>query len=53
MTVQIFIIVQHWFCLLCLPNPVGSKQEADGKVLIIPAILSNNDYVIITLGHTQ
>lgn len=36
-----------------LLNPGGSKQEADGKVLIIPAILSLKDDVIISLHHTH
>ena len=34
-------------------NPEGSKQEADGRVLIIPAILSQDDDMIIILHHTH
>lgn len=48
-----FITVQHYLCLLWPVNPGGSKQEADGKVLIIPAILSHSDDMIISLRRTQ
>lgn len=51
--VQIFITVQHCFYLLQRLNPEGGKQEADGKVLIIPAISPLKDDEIISLHHTH
>lgn len=52
-TVQIFITVQRCFYLLRLLNPKGGKQEADGIVLIIPAISPLKDDEIISLHHTH